>query len=220
MVLAYLLSKFSFGRKVKESSHLQHLTLVGLSSTNGDSSAPCPTASDISVLHTPIGLSWDSLDDLVEDEFTSPSQSNATSVLVTSPLSQSTVNIQNGSASHKAFPTSPNALPLHKNTFCSLNDKPTLIDTLLMVSSMLVSVMKFAALSVLMFAVDALHSLFTVFICGTAAWVISIVTQSGFDYEAEPENIDETSVSGNDSASQNIYISPAASLLQDHRRSQ
>ena len=222
MVLAYLLSKFNFGRKVKESSHPQHLTLVGLSLTNGDCSTPC----DISISHTPVGLSWDSLDDLVEDEFTSFSQSNTTSVPVTSSLSQSTVNIQNGSgaqtitASHNVLPTSPNVLPLHKNTFCSLNDKPTLINTLLMVYSMLVSVMKFAVLSVLIFSVDALHSLFTVFICGTAAWVVGLVTQSGFDHEAEPEDIDEASVSGNDYVSQNIYISPAAFLLHDHRRPQ
>jgi hypothetical protein len=88
--------------------------------------------------------------------------------------------------------------------FCSINDKPTLIDILLMLYWMLVSAMKFAVLSTLMFVVDALHILFTVFICGTTAWIISLVTQSGFDDEAEPEDIDGASVSGDESVSRNI----------------
>ena len=190
MVLSYLISKFNPRRKAKESSDLQHLTLAGLSSTDG--------GSPITALHTPAGLSWDSLDDLVEDEC-------KTSVLVASLPPPSAVDIQNtpGSrtvtASHN-LRTSPNVLPLHENTFCSISDKPTLVDILMMLYSMLLSVMKFAALSVLMFVVDALHSLFTVFVCGTAAWVVGLVTQSGFDHEAEPEDIDGASVSDNNSA--------------------
>jgi hypothetical protein len=215
MVLFYLISKFNPRRKAKELSDLQHLTLAGLSSTDD--------GSPITASHTPVGLSWDSLDDLVEDEFTSFSPSATTSVLVASSP-PSTVIIQNASGartiatSHGSLPTSPNLLSLHENVFCSINDKPTLIDILMMLYSMLLSVMKFAVFSVLIFVVDALHSIFTVFVCGTAAWVVCLVTQSGFDHEAEPEDIDGASVSDNNSVSQNIYIPPAAFLLHDHRR--
>ena len=218
MVLSYLFGKFNPRRKVKESSNLQHLTLGGLSSTDHDDGFP------ITVSNTSVGISWDSLDDLIEDELTSFSPSATTSVLVVSSPPPATVNIQNASGartlatSHVSLPTSPNILSLHENIFCSINDKPTLIDILMMLSSMLLSVVKFAVFSVLMFVVDALHSLFTVFICGTAAWVVSLVTQSGFDHEAEPEDIDGASVSDNNSISRNIYVPPAALLLHDHRR--
>jgi hypothetical protein len=216
MVLSYLISKFNPRRKAKESSDLQHLTLDGLSSTDD--------GSPITASHTPVGLSWDSLDDLVEEEFTSFSPSATTPVLVASSPPPTTVNIQNASgartvaASHDSLPTSPDILSLRENVFCSINDKPTLIDILMMLYSMFLSVMKFAVFSVLMFVVDALHSIFTVFVCGTVAWVVSLVTQSGFDHEAEPEDIDGASVSHNNSVSRNIYIPPAAFLLHDHRR--
>ena len=213
MVLSYLISKFNPGRKVKGSSDLQHLTLAGLSST-----------SDCFPTYTPVDLSWDSLDDLVEDESTSFSPSATTSVLVAASPPPSIVIFRNApgarivAVSHDFLPTSPNVLLLHKNTFCSINDKPALIDILMMLYSMLVSVMKFAVLSILMFVVDALHSLFSVLVCGTAAWVVSLVTRSGFDYEAEPEDIDGASVSENAFVSQNIYIPPVALSFHDHRR--
>lgn len=211
MVLSYLIIKFNLRRKAKESADLQHLTLDGLSST--DDGSP-----------TPVGLSWDSLDDLFEDEFTSRSflPSATMSAVVAFSPPPSSFNIQNASGartvatSHDSLPTSPNILSLHENIFCSINDKPTLIDFLMLLYSMLLSVMKFAVLSILVFVVGALHSLFTVFVCGTAAWVVSFVTQSGFDHEAEPEDIDGASVSDNNSVSRNIYMSPAAFSLHDH----
>jgi hypothetical protein len=207
MVLSYLISKFNPGRKVKESSDLP---LAGLSSTND--------GSPIAASQTPVGQSWESLEDLVEDEFNSSSPSNTMSVLVASSPPPSIVNIQNApgartlAVSHDYLPTSPNILPLHENMFCSINDKRTLIDILLMLYWMLVSAMKFAVLSTLMFVVDALHILFTVFICGTTAWIISLVTQSGFDDEAEPEDIDGASVSDDDSSISKHLYTPCSFL--------
>jgi hypothetical protein len=96
---------------------------------------------------------------------------------------------------YKPLPTSPNVLLLSEDAICFIDDKPTLMGLLLMLPSILASVVKSAILSTLMFVVDVLHALFTIFICGTAAWLISLVTQPGFVHEAEPEDIDEGSVS-------------------------
>ncbi|KIM42865.1 hypothetical protein M413DRAFT_408931, partial [Hebeloma cylindrosporum] len=177
--------------------HLQHLTSAGLSSTDDGSSISNLAASDATNHRDSDGISWDSLEDLVEDESVSFPPSTSTSVLVASSLLSSTVATKNVSGSRARaashLPTSRNVFSLHENILCSIKDRPTLIGILSMLYAMFVSGMKFAVFSILMFVVDSLHNIFTVFVCGTAAWVVSHVTRPGYDQEAVPEDIDGAS---------------------------
>ena len=79
---------------------------------------------------------------------------------------------------YEPMPTSPNVLPFLEVTTCSVDDKPPS-----------------RSISTLLRIVAALHTLFTVFLCGIVVYLLSYVTFSGFGNDAAPEDMDEVEVS-------------------------